>query len=103
MTEPTRIIAKVSGEGAQIRLRMFHEMESGQRKDAAGKTVPAWYIQDIQVALNGKSVLSIDSGPGLAKNPFVYFKLKSAKAGDKISVSWKDSKGASRTDEGLVV
>jgi sulfur-oxidizing protein SoxZ len=30
------------------------------------------------------------------------FTLKNGKAGDKISVSWKDNKGDTRTDEGTV-
>jgi sulfur-oxidizing protein SoxZ len=30
------------------------------------------------------------------------FVLKDAKAGDKISVTWKDNKGETRTDEAVV-
>jgi sulfur-oxidizing protein SoxZ len=41
-------------------------------------------------------------GPGGAKNPFLQFTLKGAKAGDKIAVSWKDNRGEKRTDEATV-
>jgi sulfur-oxidizing protein SoxZ len=81
---------------------MSHEMESGQRKDAAGKLVPAMYIQEVTASLNGKPVLSAEWGPAVSKNPFLQFAVKGAKAGDKIAVTWKDSKGDTRTDEATV-
>ncbi|NWG31791.1 MAG: thiosulfate oxidation carrier complex protein SoxZ, partial [Rhodocyclaceae bacterium] len=37
-----------------------------------------------------------------SRNPVLGFKIKGAKAGDKISVSWKDNKGDSRSDETTV-
>ena len=81
---------------------MAHEMETGQRKDAAGKTVPAWYIQEVSAQLNGKTVLTAQWGPSVAKNPFLQFNVKGAKAGDKIGVAWVDNKGDKRTDEATV-
>ena len=81
---------------------MAHEMESGQRKDAAGKLIPAWYIQQVTATLNGKPVLNVEWGPAVSKNPFLQFVVKGAKAGDKISVSWKDNRGDTRTDEATV-
>ena len=47
MADPMRIRAQASGDKATVRVLMSHEMESGQRKDAAGKIVPAWFIQEI--------------------------------------------------------
>ena len=38
----------------------------------------------------------------MAKNPFLQFVIKGAKAGDKFVVAWKDNKGDSRTDETTV-
>ena len=43
MAEPMRIRAQVQGSGAVVRVLMSHEMETGQRKDAAGKVIPAWH------------------------------------------------------------
>jgi sulfur-oxidizing protein SoxZ len=77
-------------------------MESGQRKDAAGNTVPAWFIQEVTASLNGKVVLTADWGPAVSKNPFLQFTVKGAKAGDKLAVTWKDTKGDTRTDEATV-
>jgi sulfur-oxidizing protein SoxZ len=99
MADPMRIRAQVAGDKATVRVLMSHEMESGQRKDAAGNTVPAWFIQEVSASLNGKVVMTADWGPAVSKNPFLQFIVKGAKAGDKIAVTWKDSKGETRTDE----
>jgi len=102
MADPMRIRAQASGDKATVRVLMSHEMESGQRKDSAGKVVPAWFIQDVTASLNGKVVMTAEWGPAVSKNPFLQFVVKGAKAGDKISVNWKDNKGDSRTDEATV-
>ena len=102
MADPMRIRAQVQGDKTVVRVLMAHEMETGQRKDAAGKTIPAWFIQEVTASLNGKPVLSAHWGPAVSKNPFLQFNLKGAKAGDKISVSWKDNRGETRTDEAAV-
>jgi sulfur-oxidizing protein SoxZ len=102
MADPMRIRAQVSGDKATVRVLMSHEMESGQRKDAAGKLVPAHFIQEVEAKLNGTTILTAEWGPSVSKNPFLQFFVKGAKAGDKIAVTWKDNKGESRTDEATV-
>ncbi|MEK7346387.1 MAG: thiosulfate oxidation carrier complex protein SoxZ [Pseudomonadota bacterium] len=102
MADPMRIRAQASGGKATVRVLMSHEMESGQRKDAAGKLVPAWFIQEVTATLNGKPVLSAEWGPAVSKNPFMQFAIKGAKSGDKVAVTWKDNKGDTRTDEATV-
>lgn len=102
MADPMRIRAQTSPGGATVRVLMSHEMETGQRKDAAGKTIPAWFIQEVSAAHNGKAVMTAQWGPSVAKNPFLQFVVKGAKAGDKISITWKDNRGESRTDEATV-
>ncbi|MDO8372253.1 MAG: thiosulfate oxidation carrier complex protein SoxZ [Rhodoferax sp.] len=99
MADPMRIRAQVAGDKATVRVLMSHEMESGQRKDSAGKIVPAWFIQEVTATHNGKVILTADWGPAVSKNPFLQFVVKGAKAGDKIGVTWKDTKGETRTDE----
>ncbi len=102
MADPMRIRAQAAGDKATVRVLMSHEMESGQRKDSAGKLVPAHFINEVSATLNGKVVLTAEWGPSVSKNPFMQFVVKGAKAGDKIAVSWKDNKGDSRTDEATV-
>lgn len=102
MADPMRIRAQASGGNAVVRVLMSHEMETGQRKDAAGKVVPAWHITNVTAAHNGKQVMSAEWGPAVAKNPFLQFTIKGAKAGDKVAITWKDNKGETRTDEATV-
>ncbi|HEX7382790.1 MAG TPA: thiosulfate oxidation carrier complex protein SoxZ [Burkholderiaceae bacterium] len=102
MADPMRIRAQAAGDKATVRVLMSHEMETGQRKDAAGKTIPAWFIQEVAAALNGKTVMTAQWGPSVAKNPYLQFVIKGAKAGDKISISWVDTKGDRRSDEATV-
>jgi len=97
-----RIRAQAAGDKATVRVLMSHEMETGQRKDAAGQTIPAWYIQQVTAQLNGKTVLTAQWGPSVAKNPFLQFNVKGAKAGDKIAIQWVDNRGDKRSDEAVV-
>jgi sulfur-oxidizing protein SoxZ len=99
MAEPMRIRTQLAGDKLTVRVLMQHEMESGQRKDAVGKTIPAWHIQDVTAQLNGRTVLQAEWGPAVSKHPFLQFVVKSAKVGDKLSLNWKDNRGDSRTDE----
>ena len=102
MADPMRIRAQVAGDKATVRVLMSHEMETGQRKDSAGKVIPAWFIQEVTASHNGKQVLAAQWGPSVSKNPFLQFTVKGAKAGDKINVSWVDNKGDKRSDEATV-
>ena len=102
MADPMRIRAQASAGKAVVRVLMSHEMETGQRKDANGKVVPAWFIDEVSASLNGKVVLTAEWGPAVSKNPFMQFTIKGAKAGDKVAISWKDNHGDTRTDEATV-
>lgn len=101
MGDPMRVRAAEAGGTVDVKILMKHDMESGQRKDAAGKTVPAWFISTVKVTANGKDVFNGQFGPAVSKDPFLNFKYKGAK-GDKIAVTWTDSKGDKRTDEATV-
>ena len=41
-------------------------------------------------------------GVGIAKNPFFSFRLKSAQAGDVVSISWQDNLGYSDSAEHII-
>lgn len=102
MGEPMKIRATLTGDATEVKVLMNHEMETGQRKDAQGQTIPAWFIQTIGVTWNGKMVLSAQWGPAVAKNPFLSFRFKGGAKGDKIAVRWVDSRGDQRTDEAII-
>ena len=99
MSEPMKIRATLKGDVADIRVLVAHPMETGQRKDAAGKTIPPHFIQSMTVEVGGKKVVDGQVGTSVSRNPVFGFKVKGAKAGDKVVVSWVDNKGDKRTDE----
>lgn len=102
MTEPMRIRAQAQGDKTTVRALVSHEMESGQRKDASGKLVPAWFIQNINASWNGKTVMSAQWGTAVSKNPFVQFVFRGGKVGEKVVVSWVDNRGEKRSDEAVI-
>jgi len=99
MAEPMKIRATLQGDVADVRILMLHPMETGQRKDAKGQIVPVHFIQSVVVAHNGKTVLDAQWSQAISRNPFLGLRVKGAKAGDKIAVSWADNKGEKRADE----
>ncbi|HKC44340.1 MAG TPA: thiosulfate oxidation carrier complex protein SoxZ [Burkholderiales bacterium] len=99
MGDPMKIRAKLDGDVLDVRVLMAHPMETGQRKDASGNVIPLHFIQTITAELNGKPVFQAETSQAVARNPVFGFKLKGAKAGDKLAVTWVDNKGDKRTDE----
>jgi sulfur-oxidizing protein SoxZ len=102
MADPMRIRASIQGDTVQVRVLMSHEMETGQRKDAAGNLVPAHFIQSVVATHSGHRVFRAEWGPAVSKNPYLQFQFKGGKAGDKILITWTDNKGDSRTDEAVI-
>lgn len=100
MAEPMKIRATMQGDVADVKVLMNHPMETGQRKDAkTGAVIPAHFIQSVNASLNGKNVLAAQWGVAISKNPFLGFKVKGAKSGDKIAIAWEDNKGDKNTAE----
>jgi sulfur-oxidizing protein SoxZ len=103
MAEPMRIRATMAGDVADVKVLMNHPMETGLRKDAkTGQLVPAHFIQEVTATINGATVLSAEIGSGVSKNPYLGFKVKGAKAGDKVVVSWSDNKGDTNSAEASI-
>ena len=99
MADPMRIRATARDGVVNVKVLMSHEMETGQRRDAAGNLVPAHYITSVTATHQGKPVLSAQWGAAVSKNPYLEFNFKGGQKGDKITVTWNDNKGDHRTDE----
>lgn len=102
MATPMKIRAKMMGDFADIRVLMQHPMETGQRKDGAGKLIPAHFIQQVSIDVAGKRVLEGETNTSVSKNPLVAVRVRGVKAGDKVVASWVDNKGEKRTDEDVI-
>jgi len=102
VAEPMKIRATLQGDAADVRILVAHPMETGQRNDAAGNLVPVHFIETLSVAHNGKVVMDAQWSQAISRNPFLGLRIKGAKSGDKIVVTWTDNKGDKRTDEAVV-
>lgn len=103
MAELIKIRARLTGEMTEIRALMSHPMETGRRKNDLGETVPAHFIQQVEVTLNGKAVLEAQWGTGIAKNPYLTMRVRGARLGDKVGLRWHDNQGVSNSVETEVV
>ena len=99
MGAPMRIRVQRDGSAVQLRVLMAHEMETGQRRDAAGQVIAAWFIQQVSVHLDGVCVLRADWGPAVSKNPFLQVTLDPVAAAQRIAVQWTDNRDDQRTEE----
>ncbi|WP_199917097.1 thiosulfate oxidation carrier complex protein SoxZ [Parazoarcus communis] len=99
MANPMRIRAAAKEGVTEVRVLMSHVMETGQRKDSSGALIPAHFITELTAKHNDKVVLSAQFGASVSTNPYLAFKFNGGAKGDKVTVSWADNKGDSRTDE----
>ena len=102
MADPMRIRAVAKDGAVNVKILMSHEMETRQRKDGAGRPIPAHFIQQVSATWQGKVVLSANWGTAISKNPFLEFSFKGGQKGEKIQVTWTDNKGEKRTDEATI-
>lgn len=98
-----RMSAKLTGDTTEVKMIVNHPMETGRKKDDFGMLMPAHFIQLLVVTLNGKPVFESQMGTGIAKNPYLTFRLKDAKVGDKLETNWVDNLGETGLGETLVV
>jgi sulfur-oxidizing protein SoxZ len=99
---PMKIRATSKDGVTEVKVLMNHVMETGLRKDPSGQIVPALFINEVTAKLNDKVVMQAQWGTAVARNPYLAFKVKGGKSGDKVSISWKDSSGDARTDEATI-
>ena len=88
-----KLRAEVNNTGvASVRMLMNHPMLPEHIDTKTGKVNPPHHIEEIQVSLNGETVLVIDCGPGVSANPFFSFNLAGVRRGDLLAVSWRDNR-----------
>lgn len=86
------------GEIVEIKTLLPHIMESGQRKDKDGKTIPRKIINKFVAEFNGKPVFSATLEPAIAANPYMQFFAKVDESGT-FKFTWTDDDGSVTTAE----
>ena len=85
MADPMKIRANLLGDSTEVKVLMSHEMETGQRKDAQGKMIPAWFIQNVDSHVQRQRPCCPRNGGRRSRRiPFLSFKFKGGAKGDKI-------------------
>lgn len=94
MAEPMKIRATLQGDVAEVKVLINHPMETGQRKDPnTGENIPVHFIQFVTATLNDRPVMEAQWSQAISRNPFFGFRIKGAKAGDRVAVSWSGNRG----------
>jgi sulfur-oxidizing protein SoxZ len=103
MGTPIRIRARAVQGHTEVTLLMPHPMETGMRKDDSGAFVPAHFITDLQVVAAGRVVLQARLSQAVSQDPLLSFRYGGGQPGDRLQVSWTDSRGDQRSDEVSVI
>lgn len=81
------------GDVIEIKTLVQHAMESGQRKDSQGNTIPRKIINAVSARFNGKEFFSGKLEPAIAVNPYLAFSLRVEEAGT-LELAWTDDDGS---------
>jgi sulfur-oxidizing protein SoxZ len=84
------------GDIIEVKTLVSHVMESGQRKDNAGNTIPRKILNKFTVDLNGKPLFTADIEPAISANPYMQFKFKAQESGT-LTFTWVDDDGSKIT------
>jgi sulfur-oxidizing protein SoxZ len=102
MANNMKMRAQLKGDVTEVKVLISHPMETGRKKDDFDKLIPAHFVQLVTATLNGKTVLEAQWGTGISKNPYLTFRLKGAKIGDTVTVTWHDNLGETATQDIIV-
>jgi sulfur-oxidizing protein SoxZ len=83
--------AKV-GEVIEVKTLISHVMETGQRKDPDGKTIPRSIISAFAVKFAGVEVFAAELHPGISANPYLSFFMKVPGPGE-FEFTWTEDGG----------
>lgn len=84
------------GEIIEIKTLIAHEMESGFRKDKAGKMIPRNIINKFTASFNGKTFFEADWFPAISANPYQAFYYRVSTSGEFV-FTWKGDDGSVET------
>ena len=103
MPKQTKLRIRQNGTRTEVIVLVKHPMETGSRQDdETRRSVSADYIEKMTFELNGVVVAEARMGPGVAEDPLTSITLKKAKSGDRVMVSWIDTRDESGSAEAIV-
>ncbi|MGR3364477.1 MAG: thiosulfate oxidation carrier complex protein SoxZ [Maritimibacter harenae] len=82
-----------AGEVVTIKTLISHPMESGQRKDSDGNTIPRSIINRFTCELNDNMIIDVKLEPAISTNPYFEFEAKVDASGE-FKFTWYDDDGS---------
>lgn len=82
-----------AGETITIKTLISHQMESGQRKDDDGNTIPRSIINRFTCDFNGQNVIDVTLEPAISTNPYFEFDSIVPESGE-FTFTWYDDDGS---------
>ncbi|MZR13927.1 thiosulfate oxidation carrier complex protein SoxZ [Maritimibacter sp. DP07] len=82
-----------AGEVVTIKTLISHPMESGQRKDSDGNTIPRSIINRFTCELNDNMIIDVTLEPAISTNPYFEFEAKVDASGE-FKFTWYDDDGS---------
>jgi sulfur-oxidizing protein SoxZ len=90
-----------AGEVVTLKTLISHPMESGQRKDSAGNTIPRSIINRFVCDFNGVNVIDVTMEPAISTNPYFEFEAIVPESGE-FKFTWYDDDGSVYEESGEV-
>ena len=81
-----------AGDTITIKTLISHKMESGQRKDSDGNTIPRSIINRFTAEFNGQMVVDVEMQPAISTNPYFQFQSVVPESGEFV-FTWYDDDG----------
>jgi len=82
-----------AGEVVTLKTLISHPMESGQRKDSSGNTIPRSIINRFTCEYNGEMIIDVTMEPAISTNPYFEFDATVPEAGE-FKFTWYDDDGS---------
>ncbi|NTV93548.1 MAG: thiosulfate oxidation carrier complex protein SoxZ [Chlorobiaceae bacterium] len=86
-----RVLAKELNGIVLLKIIIEHPSESGTRKDEQGNVIPAHFIREGRVTLNGAPLFDLELGPSVSRDPLFFLQISIEKR-DQIKLEFTDSK-----------
>jgi sulfur-oxidizing protein SoxZ len=90
-------------DGVVVRALINHPMTTPRKDPKLGMMIPGHYIEEVTVQLNGRTVLSGDWSSGVARDPYLSFKIRQGRPGDVIRLAWADTAGNTASSQVTVI
>ena len=96
-----KVRAKRKKDIVTLKALLSHPMETGLRKNSKGETIPAHFIKEVTLEVNGNPMSYVEMSTAVSKNPYIQLHFSGNK-GDEYKLSFVDNVGATAEHTGTI-